>query len=275
MTQLRAICFDFGDTLADEATEEKDAAGVTLRAELIPGAAELIHTLKQRGYTLALVADGYPGTYRNVLTQHALYDCFDVFAISEEVGVVKPDEGGVKFEQKEISHLAMHQRARLGIGYLTQEPSVFRKLTVEQNLLAILETCKMNRQERQVRLKYLLDELDLTPLARNMAYTLSGGEKRRLEITRALVTSPKLLLLDEPFAGIDPIAVYEVQKIVRRLKERGLGILITDHGVREMLKLIDRGYIIVKGEVACQGTAEFLANDPKAREIYLGPEFTM
>jgi lipopolysaccharide export system ATP-binding protein len=191
------------------------------------------------------------------------------------VGVVKPDEGGVKFEQKEISHLAMHQRARLGIGYLTQEPSVFRKLTVEQNLLAILETCKMNRQERQVRLKYLLDELDLTPLARNMAYTLSGGEKRRLEITRALVTSPKLLLLDEPFAGIDPIAVYEVQKIVRRLKERGLGILITDHGVREMLKLIDRGYIIVKGEVACQGTAEFLANDSKAREIYLGPEFNL
>ncbi len=191
------------------------------------------------------------------------------------VGIVKPDEGGVKFEQKQISHLAMHQRARLGIGYLTQEPSVFRKLTVEQNLLAILETCKMGRQERQVRLKYLLDELDLTPLARNMAYTLSGGEKRRLEITRALVTSPKLLLLDEPFAGIDPIAVYEVQKIVRRLKERGLGILITDHGVREMLKLIDRGYIIVKGEVACQGTAEFLANDPKAREIYLGPEFNM
>jgi lipopolysaccharide export system ATP-binding protein len=191
------------------------------------------------------------------------------------VGVVKPDEGGVKFEQKEISHLAMHQRARLGIGYLTQEPSVFRKLTVEQNLLAILETCKMDRQERKVRLKYLLDELDLTPLARNMAYTLSGGEKRRLEITRALVTSPKLLLLDEPFAGIDPIAVYEVQKIVRRLKERGLGILITDHGVREMLKLIDRGYIIVKGEVACHGTAEFLANDSKAREIYLGPEFNL
>jgi lipopolysaccharide export system ATP-binding protein len=191
------------------------------------------------------------------------------------VGVVKPDEGAVKFEQREISHLPMHQRSRLGIGYLTQEPSVFRKLTVEQNLLAILETCKIDGQERKVRLKYLLDELDLTPLAKNMAYTLSGGEKRRLEITRALVTSPKLLLLDEPFAGIDPIAVYEVQKIVRRLKDRGLGILITDHGVREMLKLIDRGYIIVKGEVACQGTAEFLANDSKAREIYLGPEFNL
>ena len=131
----------------------------------------------------------------------------------------------------------MHRRARLGIGYLTQEPSVFRKLTVAQNILAILETCALGRQERQLRLKYLLDELDLARLANSKAYTLSGGEKRRLEITRALVTSPKLLLLDEPFSGIDPIAVYEVQKIVRRLRERGLGILITDHNVRETLKL--------------------------------------
>jgi len=191
------------------------------------------------------------------------------------VGVVKPDSGAVIFEAGEITKLPMHQRARRGIGYLTQEPSVFRKLTVEQNILAILETCKISRAERAVRLKYLLEELDLTPLARNMAYTLSGGEKRRLEITRALVTSPKLLLLDEPFAGIDPIAVYEVQKIIRRLKERGLGILVTDHSVRETLKLIDRGYIIHKGEVLCEGSAEFLANDPKAREIYLGPEFNM
>ena len=191
------------------------------------------------------------------------------------VGVVKPDEGVVKFQARDMTRLPMHQRARLGIGYLTQEPSVFRKLTVEQNILAILETCKFSRAERAVRLKYLLDELELAPLARNMAYTLSGGEKRRLEITRALVTSPKLLLLDEPFSGIDPIAVYEVQKIIRRLRERGLGILITDHNVRETLKLIDRGYIIHKGEVLCQGTADFLANDPKAREIYLGPEFNM
>jgi lipopolysaccharide export system ATP-binding protein len=133
----------------------------------------------------------------------------------------------------------------------------------------------MSRAERKVRLKYLLDELELAPLAKSRAYTLSGGEKRRLEITRALVTSPKLLLLDEPLAGIDPIAVYEVQKIVRRLRDRGLGVLITDHSVREMLKLIDRGYIIVKGEVLREGSAEFLANDAKAREIYLGPEFNM
>jgi lipopolysaccharide export system ATP-binding protein len=191
------------------------------------------------------------------------------------VGGVKPDSGKVNFLGKEITRLPMHQRARLGIGYLTQEPSVFRKLTVSQNILAILETCEMRVSERAIRLKYLLDELDLSGVAKSMAYTLSGGEKRRLEITRALVTSPKLLLLDEPFAGIDPIAVYEVQKILRRLRERGLGILVTDHSVREMLKLIDRGYIIHKGEVLCAGSAEFLANDPKAREIYLGPEFNM
>jgi lipopolysaccharide export system ATP-binding protein len=191
------------------------------------------------------------------------------------VGLVKPDQGAVKFQGRAITRLPMHRRARLGIGYLTQEPSVFRKLTVAENILAILETCALSRDERAVRLKHLLDELDLTPLAKNKAYTLSGGEKRRLEITRALVTSPRLMLLDEPFSGIDPIAVYEVQKIVRRLKERGLGILITDHNVRETLKLIDRGYIIHKGQVLVEGSSEFLANDPKAREIYLGPEFNL
>ncbi|MCP5520777.1 MAG: LPS export ABC transporter ATP-binding protein [Verrucomicrobiales bacterium] len=191
------------------------------------------------------------------------------------VGVVRPDEGDVVYEGHPITHLAMHERARLGIGYLTQEPSVFRKLTVEQNLLAILETCRMSRDERRLRLNYLLDELDLASLAKSRAYTLSGGEKRRLEITRALITSPRLMLLDEPFSGIDPIAVYEVQKIVRRLKERGLGILITDHNVRETLKLVDRAYVIHKGEVLCEGDADFLVNDPKAREIYLGPEFNL
>ncbi len=191
------------------------------------------------------------------------------------VGVIRPDEGAVRFQQRDITRLPMHRRARLGMGYLTQEPSIFRKLTVEQNILAILETCQVDRRERAIRLQYLLDELDLSGLARNMAYTLSGGEKRRLEITRALVTSPKLLLLDEPFSGIDPIAVYEVQKITRRLKERGLGILITDHNVRETLKLVDRAYLIHKGEVLYEGTAEQLVSDPKAREIYLGPDFNL
>jgi lipopolysaccharide export system ATP-binding protein len=191
------------------------------------------------------------------------------------VGIVKPDEGTVQFDGQNITTLPMHKRARLGIGYLTQEPSIFRKLTVEQNILAILETCKLTKQERAVRLKYLLDELDLARLAKSKAYTLSGGEKRRLEITRALVTSPRLLLLDEPFSGIDPIAVYEVQKIIRRLKERGLGILITDHNVRETLKLVDRAYLIHKGQVIYEGGGPEMINDPKAREIYLGPEFNM
>ena len=191
------------------------------------------------------------------------------------VGVVKPDDGHVKFQDKEVTRLPMYLRARRGMGYLTQEPSVFRKLTVEENILAILETCRLTREERRIRLKYLLDELDLGRLAKSKAYTLSGGEKRRLEITRALVTSPKLLMLDEPFSGIDPIAVYEVQKIVRQLRDRGLGILITDHNVRETLKLVDRAYLIHRGEVVVEGDAEFLVNDPKAREVYLGPEFNL
>ncbi len=191
------------------------------------------------------------------------------------VGQVRPDAGVVRFQDHDITRLPMHQRARLGIGYLTQEPSVFRKLTVEENLLAILETCEGNAAERDTRLRALLQELDLAALAKSRAYQLSGGEKRRLEITRALITNPRVLLLDEPFAGIDPIAVHEVQKILRRLRDRGLGILITDHSAREMLKLIDRGYIIVKGEVLIEGSAEFLASDPRAREIYLGPEFNL
>ena len=191
------------------------------------------------------------------------------------VGLVKPDTGEVRFEGRDITRLPMHRRARLGIGYLTQEPSVFRKLTVEQNILAILETCVMDATERAVRLKYLLDELDLGGLASSKAYTLSGGEKRRLEITRALVTSPRLLLLDEPFSGIDPIAVYEVQKIIRRLRERGLGILVTDHNVRETLKLVDRAYLVHHGQIVYAGIGADMPNDPKAREIYLGPEFNL
>jgi len=191
------------------------------------------------------------------------------------VGIVKPDEGQVLFQNQDITRLPMHERARLGIGYLTQEPSVFRKLTVAQNILAILETCDMSRKERALRLDSLLNELDLARLASSKAFTLSGGEKRRLEITRALVTSPKLLLLDEPFSGIDPIAVYEVQKIVRRLRDQGLGILITDHHAQAMLKLVDRAYLINHGDVVYQGLAEHMVNDPKAREIYLGPDFNV
>jgi lipopolysaccharide export system ATP-binding protein len=169
----------------------------------------------------------------------------------------------------------MHKRARLGMGYLTQEPSVFRKLTVEENILAILETCRINAAERKLRLKYLLDELDLTPLAKSKAYILSGGEKRRLEITRALVTSPRLLLLDEPFAGIDPIAVTDIQKIIFHLKERGIGVLITDHNVRETLRITDRAYIVHGGVIFKSGTPAGLAADEEVRRIYLGTEFRL
>lgn len=191
------------------------------------------------------------------------------------VGLVRPNAGKVFLEGQDVTRTPMHQRARLGMGYLAQEPSVFRKLTVEENILAILETLPLTKEEQQVRLDYLLAELDITALRKSKAYTLSGGERRRLEITRALVTSPKLLLLDEPFSGVDPIAVYEVQKIVSELKQKGLGILITDHSVRETLSIVDRAYLICEGKVEREGTSEFLINDPKSRELYLGPRFSM
>ncbi len=191
------------------------------------------------------------------------------------VGAVKPDAGRVAVEDADITRLPMHLRARRGIGYLTQEPSVFRKLTVEQNLLAILETCEGNRDERTTRLKYLLDELDLTPLAKSYAYQLSGGEKRRLEITRALVTGPRLMLFDEPFAGIDPIAVIEIQRIIGFLKSRSIGVLITDHNVRETLGICDHAYIISDGHVLAQGTPDEIVNNADVRRVYLGEHFRM
>jgi len=191
------------------------------------------------------------------------------------VGLVKPDQGWIAFEGNKVQRLPIHKRARLGVGYLTQEPSVFRKLTVEQNILAVLETCKISSKEKNLRLESLLEELDLTSVAKSYAYQLSGGEKRRLEITRALVTNPKLFLLDEPFNGIDPLAVFEVQKIVKRLSARGLGVLITDHHVREMLKLVDRAYLLLHGSVVMEGSARHLAESSKAREIYLGPDFNL
>lgn len=191
------------------------------------------------------------------------------------VGLVKPNDGKVFFDNKDVTHVPMHKRARMGIGYLAQEPSVFRKLTVEENIMAILETLPLTEKERKFRLDYLLEELDIAALRKNKAFTLSGGERRRLEITRALVTAPQLMLLDEPFSGVDPIAVYEVQQIVTELKRKGLGILITDHNVRETLSIVDRAYLICQGKVEVEGTSEFLINDPKSRELYLGPRFSM
>ena len=191
------------------------------------------------------------------------------------VGLTPPDGGRIFLEGEEITKLPMYQRCRLGLGYLPQESSVFRKLTVEENLLAILETLDMSATERQARARELLAELDLVSLAPYPAYTLSGGERRRLEITRALVTSPRYLLLDEPFTGIDPIAIGDIQEIVARLKERGIGILITDHNVRETLAITDRAYILYDGRILVSGTATEIAANPRAREIYLGERFSL
>ena len=191
------------------------------------------------------------------------------------VGVIEPDKGKIIFNDKDITGLAMYQRARKGIGYLSQEPSIFRKLSVEENIMAILETLPISRRERQRRLRYLLAELNISYLAKNKAYTLSGGERRRLEITRALVTSPSFILLDEPFSGVDPIAVFETQEIITELKKKGLGVLLTDHSVRETLAITDRAYIMAEGRILISGTASELISDPKAKEIYLGEKFRM
>jgi lipopolysaccharide export system ATP-binding protein len=191
------------------------------------------------------------------------------------VGLIGCDGGRIFLEGQEITHLPMYRRCRLGLGYLPQESSVFRKLTVEENLRAILETLDLTPTERRQRVAELLAELDLTPLAGYPAFTLSGGERRRLEITRALVTAPSYLLLDEPFTGIDPIAIGDIQEIIARLTERGIGILITDHNVRETLSITDRAYILSDGKILVSGTATELANNPKAREIYLGEKFSL
>ena len=190
-------------------------------------------------------------------------------------GLIRPTSGHVYFKGQDVTRLPMYRRARMGLGYLAQEPSIFRNLTVEENVLAILETLPIGIRERRRRLDYLLEELKIGYLAKQKAYTLSGGERRRLEITRALVTDPSLILLDEPFSGVDPLAVYDVQQIIRDLKQRGLGILITDHNVRETLSVVDRAYVIYSGEVLTEGTREFLVNDPQAREKYLGKAFSM
>ena len=191
------------------------------------------------------------------------------------VGYVRPDGGRIQLDGRNITDVPMYRRARLGIGYLAQEPSIFRKLTVEENILAILETLNLSRAERRQRLDGLLNELGITHLARQKAFTLSGGEKRRLEITRALVTNPQFILLDAPFSGIDPITVFEAQEIIRELKKRGLGILLTDHNVRETLEITDRAYIMAEGRVLIDGNAQQLITDPRAREIYLGEKFRL
>ncbi|MDX1394533.1 MAG: LPS export ABC transporter ATP-binding protein [Gemmatimonadota bacterium] len=191
------------------------------------------------------------------------------------VGLLKADAGEVYLDDRTLTKWPMYRRARAGIGYLPQEASVFQKLTVEQNVLAILETRSLSRTERYERLDELLDELSIAHLRKNKAYSLSGGERRRLEITRALATRPKFLLLDEPFTGVDPIAIDDIQRIVQDLRDKGLGVLITDHNVRETLSITDRAYLLFEGKILVEGDSEQLVNDPEARELYLGLDFQL
>ncbi len=191
------------------------------------------------------------------------------------VGVIPPNKGRIIFDNHDITNLPIHARSRYGIGYLSQEASIFRKLSVQENITAILETLPISRAERKRRLQSLLEELNIAHLAKHKAFTLSGGERRRLEITRALVTNPSFILLDEPFSGIDPIVVNEAQEIIKELKEKGLGILLTDHNVRETLSITDRAYLIAHGKILISGTADELINNPQARSIYLGENFRM
>ncbi len=191
------------------------------------------------------------------------------------VGLVRPTAGKVFFNGKNVTSVPMYKRARMGMGYLSQEPSIFRKLTVRDNVMSILETLPISGKERRQRLDFLLEELKISHLAKQKAYTLSGGERRRLEITRALVTNPSIILLDEPFSGVDPLAVHDVQDIVLDLKKKGLGVLITDHNVRETLAVVDRAYLLCEGKVLREGNSDFLVNDKVSRDLYLGPRFSM
>jgi len=191
------------------------------------------------------------------------------------VGLVRPDKGHVFLDAQDISGLPMHSRAKLGLGYLPQEASIFRKLSVENNIMAILETLKLNRKQRKERLEQLLEEFKITHIRKTTAHSCSGGERRRLEIARALASEPGFLLLDEPFAGIDPIAVDDIKSIINSLRAKGMGILITDHNVRETLSITDRAYVMYKSEVLTEGTSQFLANDEEAKRIYLGESFSL
>jgi lipopolysaccharide export system ATP-binding protein len=191
------------------------------------------------------------------------------------VGLIRPNAGRVIFEDRDVTGMAMYRRAREGMGYLPQEESIFRKLTVQENIMAILETTRLSKPARKHRCDELLTQFGIEHLAKNMALTLSGGEKRRLTIARSLVTEPSLLMLDEPFSGVDPIAVYDVQQIIQDLRTQGLAILITDHNVRETLNIVDRAYLIFEGRVESQGTKDFLLNDPISRKLYLGENFQM
>ena len=249
-----------------------DSTGQAARQPLLVEARGLVKEYGRRRVVNGVNLNVAPGEIVGLLGPNGAGKTTSFYMIT---GLVQPTEGKVFFKGRDVTALPMYRRARMGLGYLAQEPSIFRNMTVEENVLAVLETLAMSRSARRRRLQELLAELDIARLAKQKAYTLSGGERRRLEITRALVTEPSLILLDEPFSGVDPLAVYDVQQIVMGLRSQGLGIIITDNNVRETLAVVDRAYVIYSGAVLCEGTREFLVNDPQAREKYLGKEFSM
>jgi len=259
--------------MTTEAHPTPPAAGNGV-GELLLSASELRKTYAGRAVVDGVCLQVRPGEIVGLLGPNGAGKTTSFYLIA---GIIPPEKGIVRFDGKDISRLPMHRRARLGLGYLPQEESVFRKLTVEENLLAVLETRRdLNRKARRQRAHELLDRFGIERVAKSHAITLSGGEKRRLAIARALCTEPRLLMLDEPFSGVDPIAVEDIQRIVRELSKRdGLGILITDHSVRETLSIVDRGYLIHDGRVILEGTANSLVDHPLAREHYLGEDFRL
>ena len=232
----------------------------------------LVKIYKKRRVVNQLSVEVNPGEVVGLLGPNGAGKTTTFYMIT---GFIKPNAGKIFIGEEEITDLPMYKRARKGIGYLSQEPSIFRKLTVEENIMAILEMQDLDKKQRQEKLEILLNELDIAHLRKSRAYNLSGGERRRVEITRALVSEPKFMLLDEPFAGIDPITIEDIQKIIERLKQKGLGVLVADHNVRDTLSITDRAYIIYEGEILKAGTSKYLANDEEARRIYLGEKFKL
>ena len=237
---------------------------------MILGAANIVKRYKRRTVVDHVNVEVHQGEIVGLLGPNGAGKTPSFYMI---VGLIKPNEGRVYLDQEDITRLPMYKRAQKGIGYLPQEPSVFRKLSVEDNIMAVLEMTKLDRQERHAKLESLLDEFSLHKVRKSNGDTLSGGERRRTEIARALATDPKFILLDEPFAGVDPIAVEDIQGIVSKLKEKNIGVLITDHNVQETLSITDRAYLLFEGKILKQGTAEELAADEQVRKVYLGQNF--
>ena len=257
-------------------TGEHQAARRSSASLRVQGSSELraeglVKTYKRRNVVNNVALDLKQGEIVGLLGPNGAGKTTTFYMI---VGIIPPESGRILFDGEDITSMPMYKRARRGIGYLSQEPSVFRKLTVEENILAILETLPITRQERESRLETLLNELSIEHLRASKAYALSGGERRRLEITRALVTQPKFMMLDEPFAGVDPIAVHDIQQIVASLKDRGIGVLISDHNVEQTLDIVDRAYIMFDGQVKVSGSVRELVFDDTVADIYLGPTLT-